>query len=114
MPSPPPSRVRPNATLASVEDPRDPTHPSLVEARRKVGYLQLLCHYKFTLGPILSAPPFNMPSILVRQLMTINDIQSIVRRMGSRGVHFDPPVAMDIVMLTSRLCSWYNREHYEL
>ena len=109
-PSPPPSRVRPNATLATVQGPRDPARPTLVEARRKVGYLPLLCQFQFALSHVLASPPFNMPTTLVQQLITVNDIQSLVRRMGSRGVHFEPAVAMDIIMLSSRLSSWYNRE----
>ena len=28
--------------------------------------------------------------------------------MGSRGVHFETPVAMDLIMLASRLASWYS------
>lgn len=30
-----------------------------------------------------------MPLVLIQQLKNVNDIQSLVRRMGSRGVHFD-------------------------
>lgn len=41
------------------------------------------------------------------QLITTSDIQSLVRRMGSRGVHFETQVALDLVMLASRLQSWY-------
>jgi hypothetical protein len=106
--------TRPNATLASIVGPQDPARPSLVELRRQMGYLQLLSHYKLPrLGQLLTAPPFNVPPIMVQQLITINDIQSLVRRMGSRGVNFDPPVALDIIMLTSRLCSWFSREREE-
>ena len=42
------------------------------------------------------------------QLITTSDIQSLVRRMGSRGVHFEPTVAMDLIMLVGRLLSWYS------
>ena len=105
--------VRPNATLASIPSPQDPQHPSLVELRRKVGYLDILAHRSPVLGQILMAPPYNMPPLILQQLVTITDIQNIVRRMGSRGVHFDPPVAMDLIMLTSRLYSWYSQERDE-
>jgi hypothetical protein len=29
---------------------------------------------------------------------------------GSSGVWFDPPMAMDLIMLASHLCSWYSHE----
>ena len=46
--------------------------------------------------------------LLGTQLITTSDIQSLVRRMGSRGVHFESSVAMDLIMLASRLSSWYS------
>ena len=105
--------ARPNVTSATIPGPQDPIKPSLVELRRQVGYLQLLANRQALLGPCLTASPYNMPPVLMQQLITINDVQSLIRRMGARGVHFDPPVAMDIIMLTSRLCSWYSRERDE-
>lgn len=30
--------------------------------------------------------------------------------MGSQGVHFESPIAMDLVMMSSRLCAWYSKE----
>jgi hypothetical protein len=110
----PEDRVRPNATLATVHGPQDPKRPSLVELRRQAGFLQVLAHRFPHVGQVLMAAPYNVPPVVVQQLVTISDIQSLVRRMGSRGVHFDPPVAMDLIMLTSRLCSWYSRERDEL
>jgi ankyrin repeat protein len=109
----PENRVRPNATLATVHGPQDPKRPSLVELRRQAGFLQVLAHRFPNVGQVLMAAPYNVPPVVVQQLITISDIQSLVRRMGSRGVHFDPPVAMDLIMLTSRLCSWYSRERDE-
>jgi hypothetical protein len=44
--------------------------------------------------------------------ITSQDICSLIRRIygassggGSSGVRFDPPMAMDLIMLASRLCS---------
>jgi hypothetical protein len=82
--------------------------PSLVALRRHVGYLQLLNTNAGQVVPILMGPPYLMPPILVQQLVTSSDIASLVRRIGIRGgVHFDTPLALDFVMLTSRVCSWY-------
>jgi hypothetical protein len=39
-----------------------------------------------------------------------SDIASLARRMSQGGVHYEPSVAMDLVMLISRLCAWYWRE----
>jgi uncharacterized protein len=116
------SRERPNVTLAqmpSFQEDRDKPY-TLIEFRRMARYIQVLTHFSPILGPIFSSPPYNVPAGIMQQLITISDVASFVRRMGSSstttlsndnyGIHFDPPIAMDFVMLVSRLCSWYWRE----
>jgi hypothetical protein len=106
------TRLRPNATLVQIQQPQDPQ--SLVQLRRYAGYLQILATHAPTLTPILTSPPYYMPSTIVQQLVTSNDICSLVRRMSSHGgVQFSAPVAMDLIMLTSRLCSWYCSDYYD-
>lgn len=80
----------------------------MIELRRHHGYLSVLSANASKVVPILTMDPYHLPPILAHQLVTSNDIASLVRRVGSAGgVHFDTPVALDLVMLTSRLCSWY-------
>jgi hypothetical protein len=107
-------RIRPNATLLQIQQPQDPKRPTLVELRRYAGrYLQLLnCHSDNTLTEILTQPPYHMPRRMLQQLSNSHDISSLVRRFSiaaarGGGVSFDPSVAMDLILLTSRLCSWY-------
>ena len=116
-------RIRPNATLLQIQQPQDPKRPTLVELRRYAGrYLQLLNshgHSDNTLADILTQPPYHMPRRMIQQLSNSHDIGSLVRRFstntigasrgggGGCGVSFDPSVAMDLILLTSRLCSWY-------
>lgn len=107
-------RSRPDSTLAAIPMPSNPKKPTAVELRRSIGYLNLLVKNSPRLGAVLMGPPYNIPPLHVQQLMTIQDIQSLVRRIGSRGVHFDAPVAMDIIMLASRLSAWYHREREEV
>lgn len=83
---------------------------SLTQMRRSVGFLPLLAHRSPLLRTILLAEPYNMPESILEQLVRISDLASLVRRMGSKGVHFDSTVAMDLVMLISRVCTWYWRE----
>jgi len=84
--------------------------PSFVELRRQVGFLQILANRTTMLARVLAAPPYNMSTGLIQQLITSSDVASLARRMGLQGVHFEATVAMDLVMLVSRLCSWYWRE----
>lgn len=100
-------RARPVATSATVPAPSSEP-PSAVEMRRQVGFLQILSNRAPILRCALENPPFHMPTVLIQQLITTSDIQSLVRRMGSRGVHFESTVAMDLIMLVSRLLSWYS------
>ena len=111
-----------NVTTAVAPAPRDPERPTVLELRRKVGYLQTLAKYQNTVGRLLLASPYNMPESTLQQLVTVADVASLTRRMnlhtsnnGSTttrggGVHFETVIAMDLIMLTSRLCSWYWRE----
>jgi ankyrin repeat protein len=108
---------RPNATLTQIPQPQDPNQPLLVELRRHAGYLQLLANHAHVLVPILTSKPYHMPAIVVQQLITSQDICSLIRRIydtssggSTSGVRFDPPMAMDLIMLVSRLCSWYSHE----
>lgn len=104
----PPQRL--NVAEAVVPSPRDPAHPTLLELRRLVGFLPVLAKHSHTLGPVLTKPPFFMPPNIVQQLIRVSDVASLARRMPGGGVHFEPTVAMDLMMLVSRLCSWYWRE----
>ena len=99
--------IRPNATLAQVKQPQDPT--ALVQHRRYAGYLQLLVKYLDRLEPILTSPPYDLRPIVLHQLATSSDICSVVRRLGSHGScgGFSANVAMDLILFTSRLCGWY-------
>jgi len=87
---------------------------SSVEMRRSVCFLQLLAYRTPLLTKTLSAPPYNLPSSVIQQLKNVNDIQSLVRRMGAKGVHFNASVAIEMVFLASTLCAWYGRERDDL
>lgn len=100
--------VRPVATTATVPKPKE--NPSVLEMRRQAGFLHILANRTPVLAHVLAHQPYNMPRPLIQQLIATSDIQSLVRRMGWRGVHFEATVAMDLIMLVSRLCSWYSRE----
>merc|ERR1712232_1517488 len=101
---------RPVSTTAGVPSPNDPNCPSIVECRRQVGFLQLLANRSTRLSKVLTGEPYSMPLSVLNQLITTSDIQSVVRRIGAQNVHFEAPVAMDLIMLASRLSSWYYRE----
>ena len=91
--------------------PRDRDKPTSLELRRQVGYLSLLArhHHHTALGRILAEPPYLLPASMVQQLVRVSDVASLSRRMRT-GVHFDATVAMDMIMLASRLSSWHCRE----
>lgn len=103
-------------------------------------YLQVLSANFEPLQTILISEPYNMPMNILQEIKNAQDISSLIRRLssgvsamrklaassaggdinetpglpntscGGVGVHFDPPVAMDLIMLTSRLVGWYQRE----
>jgi len=99
---------RSNSTLTRVPQPADPQ--SIIQQRRYAGYLQLLSQNSQLLTPILTNSSYQMPLMIVQQLITSNDVCSIIRRFGTQqgcGVEFNASVAMDMLMLVARLCSWY-------
>jgi len=98
---------RPNVTLATVPTPAVTERPTLVQHRRVASFLTLLQNNPRLTG-VLQCPPSNMPAPLCAQLARTADLASLVRRMSS-GIHVDSTVAMDLVMLVSRLCGWYWR-----
>ena len=76
-------------------------------------YLALIARssYTYSLGQALTAHPFRMPGTILRELTMISDLESLTRRTeGSDVVNFESSVPMDLVMLASRLCSWFWRE----
>ena len=100
---------RPDA-LASSVGLRSPEHSiaSLLELRRSVNFLQVIAHDPAPLAQTLAGPPYHMPATLIRNLGATGDIQSLVRRIGHRGVHFEVSVAAELIMLTSQTISWYH------
>ena len=78
--------------------------------RRGICYLQILAHRSPLLPRALSEPPFNIPRWLIEQLITVNDIQSLSRRLGSRGAHFEVTVAIELVMLATSVLNWFDSE----
>jgi len=101
----------PGMPKLSTSDPAAPTPMNARDWRRGICYLQILAHRSPVLMQgVLMQPPFNMPAWVIDQLITVNDIQSLSRRMGSRGAHFEATVAIELVMLASSVVSWYNRE----
>jgi ankyrin repeat protein len=128
----PPVRRRLNVTEAMPPVPRDVHHPTMHELRRQVGYLPLLAKYQAptNLIPILLEAPYRMPVGMVQQLIRTADVASICRRCcccpnnqtnsssssssSNAVLHFEANAAMDIIMLASRLCSWYWRERHHL
>lgn len=87
----------------------DSKFPSAVEFRRQAKFLQILAYQSRLLTRILSAPPYNMQMALINQLITSSTIAGFVRRMGCCDFHLDSTIAIDLIMLASNLCSWYNR-----
>uniref|UniRef100_A0A7R9WN82 Uncharacterized protein n=1 Tax=Craspedostauros australis TaxID=1486917 RepID=A0A7R9WN82_9STRA len=110
-------RRRTNITHATIPPPRNPSKPTICEIRHQAQYLQrLACSPK--LQEILQQPPYRMPREIVQQLVNIADLQSLFRRMVvprmslmmHPNIKVDSPVSVDIVMLCSRMLSWYSRE----
>jgi hypothetical protein len=99
------------------------TIPSLKNAcmydyRRHANYLQILARSS-KLQQRLTLEPYRLSPSLIQQLVTIHDLCSLVRRTNKVGMHgmntrhppilsLEPSVAMDVILLTSRLCSWYS------
>jgi len=82
---------------------------SVVGLRRDACFLQLLAHRSPLLAKTLRSPPYEIPEATIQQLINNSDIQSLVRRLGSHaGVHFDVPVATEVVSLASQLLFWYH------
>lgn len=84
------------------------------DLRRGICYLCILAHRSPMLQRVLVQPPFKMPTWVLDQLITVNDIQSLSRRMGSKGAHFEATVAIELVMLASSVVAWYNGERSHL
>lgn len=86
-----------------------------INAQRMAGcYMQQLAYRSKSLQSVLSHVPFNMATGVIQELITLSDIASVVRRLGvhTRSVYFEPKMAMDFVMLATRLVSWlYGRQH---
>jgi len=115
-----------DVTTAVVLGPSNPDAPTFVELRRQVGFFSMVATSP-ALAQKLSAAPYNMPPVVVQKLVVTSDLASLTRRMicSTRGggdignglagtarpvVSFEPPLAMDLIMMASRLCSWYWRE----
>jgi ankyrin repeat protein len=119
-PAPRPIRSSPRGRIILTEatplPPQDPAHPTIYELRRQVGYLPLLAQYQSqsNLPALLTAPPYRMPPHLLQQLLRTADIASIVRRCeGQSSINFEAHGVMDVILLASRLCSWYWRERLD-
>ena len=109
---------RPDVTLATLPslNTTTTTHSTraLVELRRNAGYLQILSTRQ-DLQMVLCEGNGPVFTRLVPQLVAIADVCSLVRRtthsyysIGDKTkqlLHFEPSVAMDMILLTSRLCS---------
>jgi len=80
----------------------------VLRLRRDASFLQLLAHRSPLLATTLLSPPYQIPSVIIQKLKDNSDIQSLVRRLGSRGVHFDVSVATELVFLASQLLLWYH------
>ncbi|KAL7439100.1 hypothetical protein ACHAXM_006523 [Skeletonema potamos] len=67
--------------------------PRLVESaqlqRRRANYLQVLSRAPNALSQVLASSPYEMPHMLFERLKPNGDIQSLVRRLTSGGVHFE-------------------------
>lgn len=101
-------------TTATCPAPRNMDYPNVPEVRRHAGFLRILSYRPPALQHLLANPPFKLPITLQEKLINCADVASITRRIGSRGVHFDISIAMDLVMVVSQLCSWYWRERDEV
>jgi hypothetical protein len=120
-----------NVTEAIPPEPQDKDNPTITEMRRQVGYLPLLNQYQLQtdIVSILLEAPYRLPLKLMNQLLRTADIASICRRCcilptqthtlttipptnDKHAINFEANAAMDILMLASRLCSWYWRERH--
>jgi hypothetical protein len=135
-----PSSRRLNITKANPPEPKDKDNPTIYEMSRQVGYLPLLNQYQSQtdIVSILLEAPYRLPLKLLNQLLRTADIASICRRCcilpiqtssinvqvtndnnvnnnnlrSNHAIYFEANAAMDIIMLASRLCSWYWRERH--
>lgn len=62
---------------------------SSLNQRRRANYLTVLAYAPSSLTNILLRPPYNMPEELLNKLKAEHDLQSVVRRLGIDGIHFD-------------------------
>lgn len=103
------SEVEENTARQSITESQIPrpssAAPSVVEHRRHANFVQKLAKYE-SLAQVLTLPPYSMPPGIIQQLLTCSDAISLSRRMTT-GVSFDAHVAIDFVMLISRLSTWY-------
>jgi hypothetical protein len=83
---------------------------SAIDQRRGMCFLLLLAHRLPSLQSLLLSSPYSMPKWLIQQLVTVSDIQSLSSRLGPKGVKFEAHVAMEMVMLASSVCSWFEKE----
>ena len=77
-----------------------------VRLRREAGFLQILAHRSPLLSRTLLNPPYNLHPNILQKLKNNSDVQSLVRRMGSKFVHFDITVAKEIVLLARQVIDW--------
>ncbi|KAL9189084.1 hypothetical protein ACHAXT_011574 [Thalassiosira profunda] len=82
-----------------------PIEPSATQ-RRGCNYLSVLARAPERLNTILSSPPYDVSSVLLRKLQTNSDIQSIVRRNVSGGISFDTAFANELVVLARMAVMW--------
>lgn len=117
-----------------------PPLPTMIEIRRYVNYTAILERHWGKLIPVLTRSPYNMPLLLLEEIVECVDYISMVRRLGSAGTGsedeclgygtrplvgvptwFPPPglplvdctpmEVMDMIRLVSRFCSWYEESH---
>ena len=129
-----------DVTTAEVQLPGNPQAPCAIELRRTVGYLALVARYP-DVQEILIGPPWCMESNLVTRLSTVSDLSQLMRRTmpiaadasdgpgpfdalavggdnynssnnAIGGISVNPPVALDVIMLASQLCNWYESERW--
>merc|ERR1719223_889986 len=77
-----------------------------VRLRREAGFLQILAHRSPLLSRTLLNPPYNLHPNILQKLKNNSDVQSLVRRMGSKFVPFDITVAKEIVLLARQVIDW--------
>lgn len=103
---------RVSVTQASEPQPFYSAIPMMHDFRRQAKYLHTLAESK-ELQDVLCMEPYSLPWTLIQQLATIQDLATLVRRTTA-GIQtpplmtLEPFVAMDVILLASRLCAWYS------